>query len=166
MNNFNKITVNGKEYNSISEVPDEFKVLFKDENNNGIPDFVEGLLAGANDIKNTAVQTSGNNEVNANFTSFFYNGQQYKDMNQLPPEAKQMVEKGLGNLEKSGMKIATGFTGNPKNENGNAVNLSNMGAEQKDVMQELNPGFKFRLIMTIILFIMAVVYIVWLAKLI
>lgn len=31
---------------------------------------------------------------------------------------------------------------------------------------ELNPGFKFRLIMTIILFIMAVVYITWLLKLI
>jgi hypothetical protein len=31
---------------------------------------------------------------------------------------------------------------------------------------ELNPGFKFRLIMTIILFVMAVVYITWLLKLI
>ncbi len=31
-----KITLNGKEYSSIDDIPNEFKVLFKDENNNGI----------------------------------------------------------------------------------------------------------------------------------
>lgn len=32
--------------------------------------------------------------------------------------------------------------------------------------RELQPGFKFRVVMTIILFILAVIYIIWLTKLI
>ena len=129
-------------------------------------DFVEGILAGANEMKDAAVHTSGSKGINANFTSFIYNGSQYKDMEQLPPEAKEMVQNGLNSLEKSGMKIATGFS----NSNTEKVNREegNLGTAsvQNDVVQELNPGFKFRLTMTIILLILAIVYIIWLAKLI
>jgi hypothetical protein len=174
MSAFNKITVNGKEYNSIEDVPKEFKVMFEDKDNNGIPDFVEGILAGENDLKNSAVHTSGNSGINANFTSFIYNGRQYSDINQLPPEAKQLVERNLSNLAKTGMKIAAGFTNQFTNQQapqtGNTQTLVNSNPTTKDVMQDsdaqLNPGFKFRLVMTAILFILAVIYIIWLTKLI
>lgn len=161
MNSTSKITVNGKEYNSLSEIPDEYKVVFKDENNNGIPDMVEGILAGMNDLNNPAINKSGNSNVNANFTSFFFNGKQYSDLNQLPPNAKQMVEKGLAGLEKTGMNITNSFTNVSKPEEFNKQN-----PKQNDVVQELQPGFKFRVIMTIILFILAVIYIFWLTKII
>lgn len=45
------------------------------------------------------------------------------------------------------------------NQNGNRNNNGNEGAQ-------LSPGFKFRVVMTIILFILAVVYILWLIKII
>lgn len=82
-----KINFNGKEYSSLNDIPDEFKVMFKDENRNGIPDFVEGLL-------NTS-QGSSVKPLVANFNSFFYNGRQYSSIDQMPPEAKEMVNKGL-----------------------------------------------------------------------
>lgn len=156
-----KINFNGKEYNSLNDIPDEFKVMFKDENNNGIPDFVEGLL-------NT--NNSGSNKpLVANFSSFFYNGKQYSSIDQMPPEAKEIVTKGLGKLENSGLGIMM-----PKADNfNNSINqtttqtTTTMPQELKDeAQQELRPGFKFRLIMTLVMFILAVVYILWLLKMV
>lgn len=156
-----KITVNGKEYNSLSEIPDEYKVVFKDENNNGIPDMVEGILGGMNDLNNPAIDKSGNSNINANFTTFFYNGQQYGNIDQLPPNAKQMVENGLASLEKSGMKIMK-----PADNGSSGGITGSQNSSNEEAMQELQPGFKFRVIMTIILFVLAVIYIIWLTKII
>ncbi len=153
----NKINFNGKEYNSLNDIPDEFKVMFKDENNNGIPDFVEGLL--------NSNATGSQKSLVANFNSFFYNGKQYSSIDQMPTEAKEMVTKGLGKFENSGFGIMM-----PKVENiNNSINqtTNTMPQELKDeAQQELRPGFKFRLIMTIIMFILAVVYIFWLLKIV
>jgi hypothetical protein len=162
----NKIIVNGKEYNSIDEVPKEYRVMFGDENKNGIPDFVEGILAGSMDLKNAA-HTSGNPAVNANFTSFFFNGKTYNDLNQLPPDAKEKVIEGLSKLEKTGMKISEPFTQQENTEQNTYVNSNPTTA---DVMQEEEPAlsknFKSRLIITMLLFVMAVIYIIWLLKII
>lgn len=153
----NKINFNGKEYNSLNDIPDEFKVMFKDVNNNGIPDFVEGLL--------NSNATGSQKSLVANFNSFFYNGKQYSSIDQMPTEAKEMVTKGLGKFENSGFGIMM-----PKVENiNNSINqtTNTMPQELKDeAQQELRPGFKFRLIMTIIMFILAVVYIFWLLKIV
>ncbi len=152
-----KINFNGKEYNSLNDIPDEFKVMFKDENKNGIPDFVEGLL--------NANSQSSQKPLVANFNSFFYNGKQYSSIDQMPPEAKEMVTNGLSKLESSGFGIMM-----PKAVNmSNSINqtTTNMPQELKDeAQQELRPGFKFRLIMTIVMFILAVVYIFWLLKIV
>ncbi len=152
-----KINFNGKEYNSLNDIPDEFKVMFKDENKNGIPDFVEGLL--------NANSQGRQKPLVANFNSFFYNGKQYSSIDQMPPEAKDMVTNGLNKLESSGFGIMI-----PKAENiNNSINNTTtiMPQELKDeAQQELRPGFKFRLIMTIVMFILAVVYIFWLLKIV
>lgn len=162
MKNTSKITVNGKEYNSLSEIPEEYKVVFGDKNNNGIPDFVEGILAGTQDMQNLNTNISGNSNINANFTSFFFNGSQYKSLQDLPPEARQKVEQGLKSFQNSGMKISAPLTNDSKQQN----TPINQNPKQSDVMQELQPGFKFRVVMTIVLFILAVIYIFWLTKII
>jgi len=157
------ITVNGKEYNSLNDVPDEFKVIFGDKNNNGIPDFVEGLL-------NTAdVQKSA--PLEANFSTFFYNGTQYSSIDSLPPEAKEKVQQGLAALEKSGIGIMKPKS-DPINTVGTTQEAVNTGQDkipeslQQEAQQELRPGFKFRLAMTIVFFILALVYILWLLKMV
>lgn len=147
-----KINFNGKEYSSLNDIPDEFKVMFKDENRNGIPDFVEGLL-------NTS-QGSSVKPLVANFNSFFYNGRQYSSIDQMPPEAKEMVNKGLAKLEKSGFGIMMPEVKSP----GTA---SEIPAQLKEEAQkELSPSFKFRVIMTIIFFVLAVIYFLWFLRVI
>lgn len=154
-----KINFNGKEYNSLNDIPDEFKVMFRDANNNGIPDFVEGLL--------NAGQKESVKPLTANFNSYFYNGKQYSSIDQLPPEAKDLVSRSLEKLERSGMGIMM-----PKSEINNTDNqnaeyiMNNPNDLKKEAQQELQPNFKFRLIMTGILFVLAVIYIIWLLKII
>lgn len=171
----NKITVNGKDYSSLNDVPEEYKVIFGDKNNNGIPDFVEGILAGTQDKQNINTNISGNSSINANFTSFFFNGSQYKSLEDLPPEARQKVEQGLKSFEKTGMKFSMPFEATDNNAAGgfnttehNPI-LQNNNPTTQQVMQEepqLSPNFKSRLIITLILFVMAVIYIIWLLKII
>ncbi|MCC6866071.1 MAG: hypothetical protein IT280_07905 [Ignavibacteria bacterium] len=150
-----KINFNGKEYNSFNEIPDEFKVMFKDENNNGIPDFVEGLLNSGN--KNNI------KPITANFSTFFYKGKQYSSIDELPSEARQIVQSKLKNLESKGVGINF-----PNSES--KINIINQNTEQantipndlkKEAQHELNPNFKFRLILTAILFILTVLYLFW-----
>ncbi len=157
------ITVNGKEYSSLNDVPDEFKVVFGDKNNNGIPDFVEGLL-------NTAV-VNKSAPLEANFSSFFFNGAQYSNIDSLPPEAKEKVKQALASLEKSGMGImkpavSTETAAGQMQETVNAGHNKIPESLQQEAQQELRPGFKFRLAMTIVFFILALVYILWLLKMV
>lgn len=147
-----KINFNGKEYSSLNDIPDEFKVMFKDENKNGIPDFVEGLL-------NTS-QGGSVKPLVANFNSFFYNGKQYSSIDQMPPEAKEIVNSGMEKLEKSGLGIMM-----PEVKSQGTV--SEIPAQLKEEAQnELSPSFKFRVIMTIIFFVLAVIYFLWFLKVI
>lgn len=147
-----KINFNGKEYNSLDDIPDEFKVMFKDENKNGIPDFVEGLLNTSN---------SGSlKPMTANFSSFFYNGKQYPGIDQMPPEAKELVTRGLEKFEKSGFGIMMPEVKSP-------VTASEIPTHLKDEAQnELSPSFKFRVIMTLIFFVLAVIYFLWFLRVI
>jgi hypothetical protein len=156
----NKITVNGKQYNGFSEVPDEFKVIFKDENANGIPEILEGVFEGfpGKDSKN----------VDALFSSISYNGKIYSSKNELPPKAREMLEKGLSRLDNSGLKISTGVQNEATVASGTGSNdvSGEVPESLRNEVSELNPGFKFRLAMTAIFLVLALVYILWLIKLI
>lgn len=147
-----KINFNGKEYSSLNDIPDEFKVMFKDENKNGIPDFVEGLL-------NSSALGSIKPSI-ANFNSFLYNGKQYSDIDQLPTEAKELVTKGLRKLNKSGFEIMM--------PGGKPTGTASENSRQlkEEAQQGLSPTFKFRLIMTVIFFVLAIIYFLWFLRVI
>jgi hypothetical protein len=89
----------------------------------------------------------------------------------LPPEAKEKVQQGLAALEKSGMGLMKP-TSDPINTVGTTQETVNTGqgkipeSLQQEAQQELRPGFKFRLAMTIVFFILALVYILWLLKMV
>lgn len=152
------IVVNGKEYRDFSEIPDEYKVIFKDENKNGIPDMLEGIL-GSFDPKN-------HKNIDAQFSTLFYKGKTYKDSRELPPEAREILEKGLSGLDKTGLKIAPGVYNYTQLSAGTGTVDSADKVPQglRNEASDLNPNFKFRLIMTAIFFVLAVVYILWLLK--
>jgi hypothetical protein len=57
-----KWEINGVVYTNFEDIPEEFRYLVEDKNNNGVPDFVEGVLGGVqgisktNNMKSTTVQ--------------------------------------------------------------------------------------------------------------
>lgn len=91
-----QITFNGKSYNSIEEMPanerqayESMFQIFKDENGNGIPDFMEGDM-----VKNV---------MNAFTSNVVYNGKVYTNMDELPPEARQKLNDAMGKLNQLGV---------------------------------------------------------------
>ncbi len=90
------IVFNGKTYNSLEEMPanerqafEHLSNMFVDKNGNGIPDFLEGDM-----VRN--VMTAITSNVN-------FNGQVYSDLNDLPPEAREKVQKAFEKLSQMGI---------------------------------------------------------------
>ncbi len=94
-----QIIFNGKNYNSLEEMPanermayEQMQKIFVDANGNGIPDFLEGDVA-----KN--VMTAFTSVIN-------YDGKVYNTMDELPAEARQKVQDAFAKLNQLG--IVTG----------------------------------------------------------
>ena len=91
-----QITFNSKTYNSIDEMPANereayqsmFKI-FKDENGNGIPDFLEGDVA--------------KNVMTAFTSNVVYDGKVYTNMDELPADARQKLNDAMGKLSQLGI---------------------------------------------------------------
>ena len=90
------INFNGKTYNSLEEMPvterqafEQLSAIFVDKNGNGIPDFLEGDLV--------------QNVLTAITSSVHFDGQTYKDMNELPPEVRDKVQGAFRKLSKLGI---------------------------------------------------------------
>jgi len=82
------IIFNGKSYNSLEEMPEKERLayeqmmgIFADKNGNGIPDFMEGDL-----VQKVMAVNSTHVNINAN-------GQTYQNLDDLPPELRQRVDK-------------------------------------------------------------------------
>lgn len=74
MTTFKKILVNGKEFNSLEEVPETLRHLLADQNQNGIPDVMEKIF------QNPMVQKALANS-----------GQVVSSFDQLTPEQREKV---------------------------------------------------------------------------
>jgi hypothetical protein len=97
------IVFNGRTYGSVDEMPpaerqayEQLFKIFADENQNGIPDFLEGDVV--------------NNVFNALSSTVHYNGQAYNGINDLPPEARQKIEQAFGKLQSLGILPAISQT--------------------------------------------------------
>lgn len=91
-----QIIFNGKSYNSIEEMPanerqayESMFKIFKDENGNGIPDFLEGDVA--------------KNVMTAFTSNVVYNGTAYTNMDELPADARQKLNDAMGKLNQLGI---------------------------------------------------------------
>ena len=98
-----QIIFNGKTYNSLEEMPanerqayEQMSQIFKDENGNGIPDFLEGDI-----VKN--VMTAFANVIH-------YDGKVYNNMDELPPEARQKMQDAFNVLNRLGVVTAAPST--------------------------------------------------------
>jgi hypothetical protein len=80
---------NGKTYQSLEDLPEEFKSFFKDENKNGIPDIFENMQNFAN---------QGNFQTGFNSTQYFVNGKSYNSLDEVPENEQDIIKNALGNL--------------------------------------------------------------------
>ena len=94
------ITFNGKTYNSLADMPggerqayEHMLQIFKDEDGNGIPDFMEGDMA--------------KNVMNAFTSNVNFNGRVYGNLEDLPPQAKEKVQKAFDKLKQMGIVTDT-----------------------------------------------------------
>lgn len=120
-----QIIFNGKTYNSVEEMPANEREayqsmfqIFKDENGNGIPDFLEGDVA-----KNVMTAFSSN---------VVFNGKVYTNMDELPPQARQKLNDAMGKLTQLG--IVTNLPGGQAGSPG--IRPSQPLLQQEPVIQE------------------------------
>ncbi len=90
------IIFNGKSYNSLEEMPEnerkayeQMMDIFADKNGNGIPDFMEGDMV--------------QKVLAANSTSLNISGVTYHNLDELPPELRQSVDKAFQVITKLGI---------------------------------------------------------------
>jgi hypothetical protein len=108
-----RITVNGRGYNSIDEMPPDVRAEYQraigmlaDEDGNGVPDILER--------GNVSVSSSGPGKE---FTSsvitsqtFNVNGQEFSRWEDVPPEIRQLLGKRGGAAEQApGLRLAAGI---------------------------------------------------------
>jgi hypothetical protein len=94
VNKFTKYTVNGKEYSSLAEMPEEFRSLFADQNRNGIPDTVESIGSGVfgKTFQGKLEMLNDNGRM-----TYVVNGKAFENVADLPPEIKALIEDKDGN---------------------------------------------------------------------
>jgi len=105
------IVIDGKTYNSVDEMPPDIRQkyeqamsTFKDKNQNNIPDGFEhmNILAEKNNngIPDIFENMSAASVV-SNAMKFIVNGQEFNNLEDLPPEARARYEQAMGNLDKN-----------------------------------------------------------------
>ena len=91
-----QIIFNGKNYNSLEEMPanerqafEQMQQIFVDANGNGIPDFMEGDM-----FRKVMAATTSN---------VAYQGQVYSNLDELPSDVREKVQKSLNTLKNLGL---------------------------------------------------------------
>ena len=79
-----RIVINGKEYHSLDEVPEQYRALLQDTDGDGVPDVLQG--ATSQRIQVARVVRNGK-------TTYTYNGQEYERIEELPAEARNFLER-------------------------------------------------------------------------
>jgi len=106
------IIFNGKTYNSIDDMPPEARqayekalALLADQNANGVPDFLDGLL-------NDQVPGEGMEPLNT-FSTFntqiVHNGQTYASVDEMPAEARRDYEQAMAAFDRDRNGVPDAF---------------------------------------------------------
>ncbi len=128
------IIFNGKSYNNLEEMPEkerrayeQMMGIFADKNGNGIPDFMEGDL-----VQKVMAVNSTHVDINAN-------GQTYQNLDDLPPEVRERVDKAFQVMTNFG--IIPGVPEELKMKN-QPVNREPMAQSKPFVSREYTPAIQ------------------------
>ena len=99
-----QINYNGKTYNSLEEMPPEVRAAYQqamallaDQNGNGMPDFLDGLMQG----QSLDALVKPLNVLASTHTQIVFNGQTYTSVDQMPPEARRAYEQAMGAVDQN-----------------------------------------------------------------
>lgn len=97
-----KIIVNGQELKDLENCPPELRALLKDENNNKIPDILEGGIGKFLIGGNLAALINAGQAMN----KYIVDGKEFSAVNQMPPEIQQKLKNKLRELEHTSPQAA------------------------------------------------------------
>ena len=87
---FTSFTINGKQYGSLEEVPEEFRHLFEDQDGDGRPDWIQGHRQGCEGFAATdCVEMKTVNGV----TTYDINGQRYQSLDEMVGRVTKKIGK-------------------------------------------------------------------------
>lgn len=131
-----QITVGGKTYNNLKDLPPELQSLLADENNNGIPDIAENPMKALGQMGNLMSLSKNMGKMFVNMPTimtaqkFVVGGKQYDSWSAVPESDKQQIRDRLKNIDPGKIKTATSF----KTFTANSQPLSNSTTRQQGVI--------------------------------
>ena len=116
-----KIFVNGKEYPNLGSLPSVVRKVFEDADKNGIPDLLEGKIAGLN-IFNLLSKTKS--------SPFMVKGNAYQSFDDLPKEFQDIIRNKFG-------FTGTSFPSTPQNVGSHAPIAPSPGRDYTKIFVRL-----------------------------
>lgn len=85
-----KYVVNGQEYRSLDEVPEQFRAMFEDRDGDGCPDWVHDKMASAaGDVSSLSIEHRTVNGV----TTYKVGDREYQSLDQMPADERALFER-------------------------------------------------------------------------
>jgi len=84
-----KYLVNGREYDSLEEVPPEYRSIFEDKDNDGVPDIAQ---SGGGTFETHVSTNTFEMTTTDGITTYTVGDQQYHSLEEMPPEYRAMFE--------------------------------------------------------------------------
>jgi hypothetical protein len=149
----NKINYDGKEYNSIEDLPPEARKIFDDKDSDGVPDIFDGLMDASKNL-------SGNTDITT--STFVVDGKTYNNLEEVPAEKREIIRNKLNKLSNSRLKpFGDKVVVNTKEPEG--IHADTPGGLE-NASQELPSNFKFKIIMLVIFFVFMIYFVYSLIK--
>jgi hypothetical protein len=138
------ITFNGKTYNDIAEMPaderqayEQLMKIFKDENQDGVPDIFQGDVLG--------------NLFKAATTTIIVDGKPVSGMDNMSPEMRLKIQEGMEKLKELGLisevPMMQGYSQTPQSDS--AEIRPSPPLIQPSVMEDVNPGQGFIIVLVL-----------------
>ena len=144
----NKITYNGKVYNSINDLPPEARMILEDKDGNNIPDVFDGLLDSAKEFKDF---------TNITASTYVVDGKTYNSLDDIPADKLEMIMEKLGKLSEASTKPFDNKT--DFETTGNNLQTVNKPSGLENASKELSSNFPFKLIMLFIFLLFMIFFI-------
>ena len=83
-----KYVINGHEYASLDEIPEQFRAMFEDRDGDGLPDVVQQHMEAGRHVSARSIEMRSVNGV----TTYKVGDREYRSLDEMPPEHRELFE--------------------------------------------------------------------------